>query len=241
MNLNLRSQILECSLHMEKEINNLIFLLFGILDGKKTRVFGNKTGNISFKNKIDLLYDLKIFTTEENNDFNLLMIYRNKFLHDIDCDSFSEAFVQLGNGQKKDLNKFIHADENIENEKDCLTAFLRLFSKNLKVLSEKINSKQELQSMKTEIFINFNEQSCLQIDFFYDLIKEIYEKFESLDLNDEKHRNAIIKIKNICNKYSNKYSSDERFLSLRQRQSELMNNSDFKRELWNVVDLKSEQ
>lgn len=241
INLELRSEILECSLHMEKEVNNLILLFLGINpDNRKIKVFGNKSGNISFRNKIDLLTDLKVLSDEENFDFNLLMEYRNKFLHVADCNSFKNAFELLGSGQKSKLTKFIEEGGSIDNEKDCLSAFKSLFLKNLRVLLDKIESKKRIIAFKAEIIDNFKEQSLLHVDFFFDLIKEIKEKFDSIDLSDGKVQHVVKEISSTCKKYADKYSSDDKFLLLKERQQELMANPDFLKEYWNVVDLKNQ-
>jgi len=237
MNLELRKEILECSLHMEKEINNLIFLFLGFYsENCKTRVFGDKSGNISFKNKIDLLFDLKILSNEENSDFNLLMTFRNKFLHVYDCDSFSYAFKLLGNGQKKELKKFLEDDESIDNEVNCLSAFKRLFLKNFKVLKDKIEIKKQLIAQKAEFVQNFKQQSLLQVDFFFDLIKEINENLVKSDLNDEKVQKVAEQITEICKRHSEKYSTNEKFSILKERQQELMTSQVFQKEFWNLVD-----
>ena len=93
LNIELRSRILEYSLFIEKIINDLVLLNLGIYDEKvKTRLFSNK-GKISFQNKIDLLYDIEVLSKEENSEFELLMIVRNKFMHDIECDSFHTLWI----------------------------------------------------------------------------------------------------------------------------------------------------
>src|ERR1035437_7045812 len=94
-NIKLRSEILEYSLILEEAINTLLLFNLGIRDGGNlTRLFGKKA-NISFKNKIDLLYDIDILSKEENSDLELLMIFRNKFLHDIGCNSFLNTIESL--------------------------------------------------------------------------------------------------------------------------------------------------
>jgi len=74
LNLELRGEILQYSLILEKYINNLLLINLGIVDedeGKKTRLFGNRP-SISFKNKIDLLYDIDVLNKEENSELELL-------------------------------------------------------------------------------------------------------------------------------------------------------------------------
>ena len=107
VNLQLRSEILEYSLTLEEAINNLLLFNLGIFDGgQATRLFGNKA-SISFKNKIDLLYDINVLTKEENSDLELLMIFRNKFLHDIKCNSFSNVLEILDNGIKNKFKNYL--------------------------------------------------------------------------------------------------------------------------------------
>ncbi len=236
INLNLRSDILECSLHMEKEINNLLLLLLGIhSDNKETRLFGNRAGTISFKNKIDLLYDLQILSKEENFDFELLMTFRNKFLHDIDCNSFSSVFEQLGNGIKNKFKNFIEEGESINDEKACLSAFKRLFLKNLKVLSKKIESKKTLIKSKAELFHVFNDQIIYQIDLFFDLISEIYLTLESTDLNNKKTQESATIISKLCQKFVDRYSNDEKYQSLKIRHRDIFLNPEIQKEFWNIA------
>ena len=234
INLNLRGEILECSLHIEKEINNLTLFLLGIYsDNNKTRVFGNRQG-ITFKNKIDLLYDLQVLSKEENFDFELLMIFRNKFLHDIDCSSFRSVFEQV-DGIKNKFKKFIEEGENIDDEKDCLSAFKRLFSRNLKTLSEKIETKRRKMESKAELLHVFSDMNIFQIDLFFDFISGIYLSFENLDLFDNKIREVVHSITVLCQKYVDKYSHDEEFLSLKTKQMKFLQNIEMQKEYWNIV------
>lgn len=238
INLSLRSEILEYSLHIEKEINNLTLLLLGIYSvNNKTRLFGNRQG-ITFKNKIDLLYDLEVLSKEENFDFELLMIFRNKFLHDIDCDSFNSVFEQV-DGIKNKFENFIEEGENINNEKDCLSAFKRLFLKNIKVLLKKIEAKKKIIESKAELLHVFNDMNTFQLDLFFDFISEIYLSFENADLVDNNIRELVNSITVICQKYVDKYSNDEEFLSLKMKQTDFLSNSEMQKDYWNIVNSDS--
>ncbi len=237
LNLKLRSEILECSLNLEKEINNLIMLFLGINHDNKIKVFGSTAASISFRNKIDLLTDLKILSSDENFDFNFLMEFRNKFLHVADCNTFEDAFRLLGNSQKNKLQNFIEDGGNIDSEKDCLAAFKNLYLKNLKVLLAKIETKEKTSALKIEIIDNLKKQSLLQVDFFFDLIKEINRKFASINEYNDKEQEIVKDISEICSKHSKRYSSDDKFLSLQKREQELIADSEFMKEFMNITDL----
>jgi len=53
INLELRSEILEASLNLEDTINELIVALL-VIEKQKRKAISNKSGNLTFKNKIDL-------------------------------------------------------------------------------------------------------------------------------------------------------------------------------------------
>lgn len=235
LNLELRSQILEYSLNIEKEINNLLLLFLKIYtDEKNTRLFGYRPG-ITFKNKIDLLFDLQILSKEENYHFELLMIFRNKFLHDIDCNSFNLVFEQLDNGIVNKFKKFLDEGSDIKNEESCLTAFRKLYLKNIRVLLRKIEDKKKQIALNADLFHNFREQSEFQVDIFFNLIDNIYSEFEEADLKNSKIQELVKNISSICEKSSEQYSNDENLRTLRKKQKELLQNSDIYKEYWDIV------
>ena len=122
LNIELRSRILEYSLFIESSINDLLLLNLGLFsDKRKTKLFSNK-GKISFQNKVDLLNDIGILSNKENSDFELLMIIRNKFMHDIECDSFQTLLNQLDNGIVNRFKIFLEDGQQTSNEEACTSA-----------------------------------------------------------------------------------------------------------------------
>jgi hypothetical protein len=61
INLKIRSEVMTFALQMERNVNALLLSYLGITDKTKTKNFGHKAG-ISFKSKIDLLFDIGVFT-----------------------------------------------------------------------------------------------------------------------------------------------------------------------------------
>ena len=94
VNLELRSKILFCALNIENVINNLLVKHLLIIDKTKTKNFANRPG-ISFQSKIDLLFDIEVISKEELLTIELLMIFRNKFLHDIKYNSYTLVLNDL--------------------------------------------------------------------------------------------------------------------------------------------------
>lgn len=220
INLKLRGKILEYSLSVEESINDLLLLNLGIYDkGVGTRLFSSKNG-LTFKNKIDLLFDLSILTKDENFDFELLMVFRNKFLHDINCNSFEKFFNLVDNNIKNKIMQYLNKDENIENEDNCLSAVNNLFLKNIKTLQIRVEEWRDELENKKEI-LEINQQHVLfQIDLFFDLINEIFSNLESSELDEEKVRQLVVNISRTCSKYIDKYSKDESFALLNEKQKQ---------------------
>lgn len=189
LNLNLRIEILEYSLILENVINDLLLLNLGIFDGgKETRLFGNKA-SISFKNKIDLLYDINVINKEENSELELLMIFRNKFLHDINCNSFLRAIDQLDNGIKNRFKIFLNEEENLSDESAYRIACSRLFLKNISTIKNKVKEYELKMEDRHKLFQSQNNQIIKYIDVIFDLVNDIYLIIENSELEDEKVRN----------------------------------------------------
>ncbi len=240
INLKLRSEILECSLNIEKQINNLLLLLLGLYaENKSTRLFGNRSG-ISFKNKIDLLYDLHVLSKDENADFELLMNFRNKFLHDIDCNSFKNVLDQLDKGIKNRFKVYFDDGQSVANEKDCLSAFKKLFLKNLKVILTKLETKKRLIQNKAKLLELLNKETIFQIDLFFDFVSELNLLISNSDLSDKKIQKLVQMISDVSNKYVSKSSNDLDIVDIRKMKLEILENPEMKNEFWNIARLKEE-
>ena len=79
------------------------------------------------------------------------MNFRNKFLHDIQCNSFNSVFKQLDNSIKNRFASFLNGGDSIEVEEACLSAFKNLYLKNIRILLEKTNSKEKHIDKKASI------------------------------------------------------------------------------------------
>ena len=122
MNLQLRSEILDIALNLEHAVNELLLALL-LIENPNRKAISNKSGNLSFKNKIDLLFDLDILISDEHHKLLLLMEFRNQFLHNIKCCSFEIAVNQLGVDKEKQLLKFDDEDKIIDKECRYQNAF----------------------------------------------------------------------------------------------------------------------
>jgi hypothetical protein len=186
LNIELRSRILEYSLFIENSINDLLLLNLGLFsDKRKTKLFSNK-GKISFQNKVDLLDDIGVLSKEENLDFELLMIVRNKFMHDIECDSFHTLLNQLDNGIVNRFKKFLEEGQSISDEEACKKASYKLYQKNIETIKNKISANKAAIDKKYGFFQIQNEQKIFYIDFIHDLLNEVSIATENAELENPK-------------------------------------------------------
>ena len=168
INLKIRSQVLEFSLQIESFINGLLLSYLGISDKERTKNFGTKAG-ISFKSKIDLLYDINVLTKDEHFDLELLMIFRNKFLHDLESNSFSYILSKLDNGIVNKFKKFINSESSIQNELEYEKAYSNLFWHNMKIIREKLRERRKSIEKRGKFlegfYDSFLELSSMSSDF----------------------------------------------------------------------------
>jgi len=197
INLIQRTKVLEYALTLEVSINTLLQSYLMIVDKHSTRNFGNKAG-ISFKSKLDLLYDIGVIDKEESNQIELAMNFRNKFLHDIESDSFSYILSTFDSGIKNRFRRYLEPGIVEENEKHYEKAFENLHYSNLKMLQTKYEERRKQINTKKEYTIESLDLITDLSDLSIDFSNEVSKLIESQDLEDEKLRPVIIELTQKC-------------------------------------------
>jgi hypothetical protein len=223
-NLELRTKVLGYSLELEKAVNFLLLLNLGIYDGgKKTRLFGSKA-SISFKNKIDLLYDIDVLSKEENSDLELLSIFRNKFVHDMESDSMLTVLKNLDAGLVNKFRSYLEVGGTANSESECESGLTNLYLKNIVTIKKKIKHLR-LANEKKARFLKINiEQNTLYIDTYYDFIGTICEEIENSDLENISGIELSEKLFKILNQALERFNNDD-FKELEQERINLINDS----------------
>ncbi|NBA86071.1 hypothetical protein GVN16_09880 [Emticicia sp. CRIBPO] len=198
MNIELRSEILACSLIIEETINRLLLIELGIFDKPSpTRLFGDK-GKINFQNKIDLLFDLEVLEKDENANLELLMNFRNKFMHIIKYDSFTSVINSLDNGIVNRFRKFA-VDNHFSTENDYLNAFRNLYETNVETIKSKSEHKLKKVTEK-------HKSASLQIDVIVRLFEFVTQMFvELIEAADESDN---LELKMHVRKYWNDFTQN---------------------------------
>ena len=212
LNIEVRSRILEYSLFIEGSINDLLLLNLGIYNEKeKTRLFSNK-GKLTFQNKIDLLFDIEVLSKEENSEFELLMNIRNKFLHDLECNSFKILFNEKikDNGLQNRFKKFLEEGQSISDEEACKKACYSLFQKNIDTIKKKNSVNRKSIENKNKLLQVQNEQIIYYIDFIADLLNKVSIATENAELENPKVLILGMEIQQILEESVQKLNSEDK-------------------------------
>lgn len=86
-NKDLRATILICSIREEETASKVLKNMLRLIK-PDSKTLDNKSSSLSFKNKIDLLYDIDDINKDEYADFLKFMEIRNQFIHNPICNSF---------------------------------------------------------------------------------------------------------------------------------------------------------
>jgi hypothetical protein len=152
LNLAQRTKVMECALTLEKGITEILFLCFNLENSTNLNAFGNKSSNISFQNKIDILKDIGVLNTTEDDDsytpFEAIMQFRNKFLHIHECNSFMEAYNFIGHSYK--LKKYLSDKKATPTEKLLEDTFDTVFQNCNVIIKKKINMIDENDFIRKE-------------------------------------------------------------------------------------------
>ena len=172
LNLPLRTEILKIALDFEYRINNYLLAILSI-DNPKRSTLSNRSGSISFKNKIDLLFDLDILTKEENEKFQIIMEFRNQFMHNYECCSFTDAVARIA-GSRNKLLKYCN-DNTLTDEFQLQNAFDNMYKECLSIMDLKMKERDTLIAEKLRSYNNLLELQTIVFRRYIAINKEISE------------------------------------------------------------------
>jgi hypothetical protein len=127
-NKPLRAHVLICSVREEEAASEAIKSLLRLVK-PESKTLDNKSSSLSFKNKIDLLYDIDDLNKEEYTSLIKFMEIRNQFIHNPNCNSFQDLEKEA-----PELPKYLSTqfkNETEDKEKSYLESFRELFMRTL--------------------------------------------------------------------------------------------------------------
>lgn len=99
-----RAKVLRFSLNLEVLASKILSYLLDVENFDKSYSFGNKSSSLSFNQKINLLIDNRSITKDEKKKLVAFASIRNQFMHNINANSFKDAFDHL-DGLEKQMRK----------------------------------------------------------------------------------------------------------------------------------------
>lgn len=125
-NIDLRSKILMYSIKQE-ELSSEIVKKFLRISKHDLKTLGNKISSFSFKNKIDLLFDIGDIEKEQYSFLIKFMEIRNQFIHNPTCSTFLDLKREnneLTNYIKKKFeNRIVDEEQSLSESFDKLNEF----------------------------------------------------------------------------------------------------------------------
>lgn len=129
LNMEIRSWAISHLLRLEQTSSSLMRAILRMF-AEKSKTLGNQSSALSFKSKIDLLYDLEEIDKDDYNHLLKLMEVRNQFAHNPNAVSF-ESFDEINPDINKYLEKNIpqEIDKDTDRETKLKAAFSGMFTK----------------------------------------------------------------------------------------------------------------
>lgn len=171
--MELRHSILITALALESLTSMYLAGLLGIKDYKNTKSFGNKNGNLSFNQKIELLTDLDALSKDDKKKFQTFMEVRNQFMHNIEIKSYTECFKML-DGKENYILKQFPQDKTIIKEVQLRIATESLGIQLMDIINNLANKIffNDIHKIKSEMHILIQEKFSNSIQNMKNILEE---------------------------------------------------------------------
>jgi hypothetical protein len=171
LNMSLRSSVIEHALRLEQAATNIVRSVLR-LSGKDTKTLGNQSSAISFKTKIDILFDLEDIGKEEYSNLIKMMEIRNQFAHNPYATSFAK-FAEINTDISNYLTKKFPNDVPEDQcELKLATSYMDLYKISIgRLLSLELEYRAGVEE---EMKRYLNDQVIENIDNIWD---SVYKKY----------------------------------------------------------------
>lgn len=175
LNMELRSFVISHMLRLEQTSSSLIRTILRMFN-ENPRTLGNQSSALSFKSKIDLLFDLDEIDKIEYNHLLKLMEIRNQFVHNPDAVTF-ESLDSIN----PDINRYIEKQtfDDIKQEGSREEYLRKIFSRLFTLTAGKllVTEIEYLKGMEIEIRKHINDRLVENMDSIWEsALKETREK-----------------------------------------------------------------
>jgi uncharacterized protein YktA (UPF0223 family) len=152
--IKIRTNILFNALMVENLTSAFLGRLLGISDVENSKTLGNKSGSLSFNQKVDLLIEIGALSKDEKKKFQTFMEIRNQFMHNLQAKTYQDCFAFL-DGKEAFLIKLYKPDKTLSKEKqlefitqELCNDVVKLTAGLMKKVEEKIKKEVEADQYK---------------------------------------------------------------------------------------------
>lgn len=190
LNMELRSEVLEMALTIEHSIMNLIVTCLSV-GLEKPKALGNTSSSLSFKNKIDLLYDLEMIDKKQHEALLLLMEFRNQFLHNYECSTFVKA-AELLNGKGSVLLRFgDNNNDEFDIEFKYKQSYRSLHIHCMNIVLDSFKKRQQQIEDRRKVVTDVTDATT----YFYNQDTKIFQEIIKMCASVEEDSNDLILFK----------------------------------------------
>jgi hypothetical protein len=186
--LEIRTDILRSALTLERLTSGFLASLLGIEDFTESKLLGNKSGSLSFNQKVELLIEIGSIPPEERSKFQTFMEIRNQFMHNFDAKNYESCFKYLEGKESWILKRYPQDGKHSKEEQlklavDRLTVeVIKLTLKIQESVQTKLKGEAEHEILKLSqeaVVLSIKDIKNITNSFF----KEIVSKGQSLTAN----------------------------------------------------------
>lgn len=178
----IRTDILNKALNLEGFTSIFLAQLLGIPDAEKSNSFGVSGSALSFDAKINLLIDVGALSKDERSKFRIFMEIRNKFIHNININTYDKCFATI-EGRDKYIMNLYKPEHEVSREEHLRMGvhnlFIGIMEKTFAVV-EKILEKETRERL-----LLVNTDLVREVDKQYMTVTK--ELIEYLDSRGNKH------------------------------------------------------
>ena len=179
-----RTKVLKYSLNLERLASDIVAYLLNIESSKDSYSFGNKSTALTFNQKLNLLIDNETITKKEKEKLVYFMSIRNQFMHNIDANTFTDAF-QCIDGLENKMRKIYpenFTDDREESLEKCVDSLLK---DGISILfSSKGNGEKKLNiEAQAEIYKKYYNKQSLSIRTNFRKFKEALKEIEDKSID----------------------------------------------------------
>lgn len=197
-----RAFVIEKAVNIERSLS-IILGAFLDIDIGNSRTLGNKSSALAFKQKVDILSDVKFIEKDSAKKLQFFAEIRNQFAHNYECKNFIACFKIIEESTRNGLTKTYSSNKfNLNDELSLKALFLNLTEDVEYILVTMIDKVKEKFKKDAELFQCKTYIDLLMSNFLSNV--KLGEPFKSVVI--EIFKNTDNQLKSIVNANASEFT-----------------------------------